>query len=454
MEDNILEIPEKKPIFSDKALRALIGPLIVERFLDMAVGMADTLMVSSVGEAAVSGVALVDTLNNLVLFVLAALATGGAVVVSQYIGKDEMQNARTAAKQLLYLTIVSSILLMSVLLIWRDPLLNLIFGAIDSDVMEHAKVYCTIMVISYPFMGITNSIAALYRSMGNSKLTMTVSLGMNLLNIGGNAIFIYGMGMGVAGAALSSLIARVVSAVVMLVLIHNPRNPVFIYKLYKLELRPLMVKNILRIGIPSGLENGMFHIGKLALQRLVASMGTVAIAANAASGQITNMAFVPGSAISLALITVVGQCMGAGEHKQASAYTKRMLRMIMLLQGGLCLLVLLFAPQFMSIFHLSPEATELGTLVMRVMALPLTFIWPFAFPLANTLRASGDVRFPMVVSVASMWIFRIGASYLAEYLFHFGLMSIYVGTYMDWVARAIIYSARYKGGKWRTMKVV
>lgn len=441
-------------LFSSRAIWALIIPLVIERFLDMAVGMADTVMVSSVGEAAVSGVALVDAINNLVLFVLAALATGGAVVVSQYLGREEPQNARAAAKQLLYTTLAASLLLTALMLGLRDQILRMIFGSIKQDVMQHAQAYCSIIAISYPFVALSNSVAALYRSMGNSKITMLVSLMMNAINIGGNAFFIYGQGMGPEGAALASLISRVVAAVVFLVLVHNPRNVVFVSNILHFEFRPEMVKNILRIGVPNGLENGVFHIGKLAVQRLVTTFGTASIAANAAAGQITSLAFVPGAAISLAIITVIGQCMGAGEEKQAVYYTKYLMTTIVAIQSVLCLLMFIFGPSMMHIFNLSEEATQLGVRALRLMAPMLALIWPFAFPFANVLRAAGDARFTMIVSIITMWIFRVGMSYVIAHFFHAGMLSVYYAMILDWIVRAACFLLRFRSGKWKEMHVI
>ncbi len=441
-------------LFTKKALLTLIIPLVIERLLDMTVGMADTVMVSSVGEAAISGVALVDGINNLILFVIAALASGGAVVVSQYIGRSEIKNARTASKQLIYVTTAVAMVLAALLLAFRQPLLRAVFGALEPDVMRNALAYCWITALSFPFAAMYNSAAAIFRSMGNSKVTMFISLLMNIVNIGGNAILIYAYKMGSAGAAIASLLSRIVAAVVLLVLIRNTRNILFVRELTHFEFYPQIVKNILKIGVPSGLENGMFHLGRILVQSIVTTFGTVAIAANAAASQITNLANVPGSAISLAIITVVGQCIGARDIEQMQYNTKRLMKYIYLSSSALYVLAFLFAAPCMQAFHLGPEATAWGIRFTRTSAAISLVVWPMAFPFANVLRAAGDARFTMTVSVLSMWICRIGMGYLFCYVLHVGLMGVWYGMYMDWTLRALIFLARYLSGAWKTKQVI
>ena len=283
-------------LFSRSALIRLIGPLIVEQFLAVTVGIADTLMITSVGEAAVSGVSLVDVINNLIIQIMAALSTGGAVVVSQYLGRREEKNARTAAKQLLYSALILGLLLAGIALSARRPLLRLLFGAIEPEVMDNAVTYLLLTSLSFPFLAIYNACAALYRSMGNSRISMFTAILMNIINIGGNAFLVYVCGWGAAGVGTATLISRAVSAIVILRLIGNHHNVVYVAGLQKVHFEWPMIRSILRIGIPSGVENSLFNIGKLIVQGFLAGLGTAAIAANAIYGIIYNFLLVPGAA--------------------------------------------------------------------------------------------------------------------------------------------------------------
>jgi len=451
-----MEQPETQtePLFPARRLKRLLIPLIIEQLLAMSVGMADTVMITSVGEAAVSGVSLVDQLSNLVIFILSALCTGGAVVVSQYLGRQEPGNARTAAKQLLYTVTGIALLVTLLVLPFRAGLLRLLFGTIEPAVMENALIYFTISACSYPFLAIYNSIAALFRSMGNSRVSMLTSLIMNLVNIGGNAILIFGYGWGAAGAATATLTSRVLAAVIMLVLIHNPHRTIFLHKLLRFEIRPDMIRTILRIGIPNGFENGLFHMGRLALQSLISSFGTASIAAHAIIASIHSVVVVPGSAIGLGLITVVGQCMGAGEPEQASLYARKLMKLIYLFMLPLSVTMFIFSAPLLGMFNLSAEAVEIGDEIMRTLAVCGLIIWPTAFPFPNALRAAGDTRFTMVVSVASVVIVRIGAGVLLSVTMGMGLHGIWWGMYLDWVVRSACFLLRYRSGKWKGIKVI
>lgn len=451
-----MDIPEPKrlPLFSSRALIALIIPIIIERFLDITIGMTDTVMVASVGESAVSAVSLVDNISNLILQIMAALATGGTVIISQYLGREELRNARKASRQLLYTTVVFALALTAIAIPLRAPLLRILFGQVEAAVMEQSVVYFFLTALSYPFIAIFNSCAALFRSMGNSRISMFASLSMNLLNVIGNAIFIFSFGWGVMGAALSTLISRVLASIVMLLLLRNPNNIIYIDRLFPASIDMSMVKNILKIGVPNGMENGMFHFGKIIIQSLVSTFGTAAIAANAVSGRLCELILIPGSAISLAIITVVGQCMGAQDPKQAKYYTKKLMGyayICTLVSAGIIFFSVLPASR---IFNLSPASTTLMSQVVRMYAVVTFFLWPTAFPFANMLRASGDVRFTMLVSILSMMLVRVGLSYLLAYVFNAGLFSVWYAMFADWLVRSACFLLRYRSGKWAAIQVI
>ena len=315
----------KPPLFTRQQLIALLLPLIAEQALSVTIGLADTLMVSSVGEAAVSGVSLVDSFNTLMIQIMSALATGGAVVTSQYIGRQEPKDAKNAAAQILFILSSFSLLVAAVVVAGRHAILRGIFGSIDVDVMRYAETYFLLSALSYPFIGLYNAGAALFRAQGNSKISMMSSLVMNVVNIGGNAVLIYGFKMGVMGAALASLVSRAIACVAVLYLLQRPACPLRVDGLQALAPKARLIQQILRVGIPAGIENGMFQIGKLSVSSLTSTLGTAAIAANAVANTTTTFLNIPANAVGMAALTVVGQCLGAGEKDQAVYYSRRLM---------------------------------------------------------------------------------------------------------------------------------
>ena len=448
----VLRSPERAPLFSSAALRKLIVPLVVEQFLAMTIGMADTIMVTSVGEHAVSGVSLVDNISTLLINVFSALATGGAVVAAQYLGSRDEENACSAAKQLFYAIGALSAATMAVCLLFREPILRLVFGQLEDNVMEAAMTYFLLTAISYPLLAIYNAGAALFRAMGNSKVSMLASLLMNIVNIGLNAILIYGADIGVAGAGFGTLFSRLAGAVLMTWLICQHGHRIHIDHLRHFEYREQLVKKILRIGIPNGLENGMFQIGKLLVLGLVTPLGTSATAANAIANSVAGVVNVPGNAISLSLITVVGQCMGAGDSKQAVRYTRKLMTIVYLAMGSLSVLLFFFATPVVGLFGLTPGAAVMAIQVLRWCAVFDLIFWPMSFSLPNALRASGDAKFTMIVSMCSMWIFRIGFSYLL--VPQIGLLGVWVAMFIDWIVRAVVFLNRFLSGRWKTKTVI
>ena len=444
-----------KPMFTRQQLIALLLPLVAEQALSVTIGLADTLMVSSVGEAAVSGVSLVDSFNVLMIQLLSALATGGAVVASQYIGHREPKQAKASAAQIMFIMISLSVVVAAVVAVGRHAILRGIFGSIDADVMKYAETYFLLSALSYPFIGIYNAGAALFRAQGNSKISMLSSLVMNVVNIGGNAILIFGFGMGVMGAALASLVSRMIACFAVVYLLEKPSCALRIDHIADLKPDFGLIRRILRVGIPAGIENGMFQIGKLSVSSLTSTLGTSAIAANAVAGNITTFLNVPANAVGMAVLTVIGQCLGAGEKEQASRYARRLMLVayagcwIMNLSALLCVNKIA-----LSWFSLSPEANAMALQVMRWFNVISLFIWPASFTLPNILRAAGDAAFTMTVSVISMWTFRVGSCYLMVLAFHGGLLSIWMGMFLDWVFRSACFAVRFFRGKWMDQMVI
>lgn len=429
-------------MFTRKDLVKLLLPLIVEQLLAVLVGMADVVMVAAVGETAVSGVSLVDSISILIIQMLAALATGGSVVCAQYIGKKQPENACEAAGQLILVTTMVSVVIAVIALIGNRHLLAMIFGKVENSVMENAQIYFWLSALSYPFLAVYNSCAALYRAMGNSKVSMYASLVMNAINIAGNAICVYGLHMGVEGVGIPTLVSRAFAAILMLFLIQRPQNVIRIRNLQELRFNGRMIKDILKVGVPNGMENTMFQFGKLFLQSLVSSLGTVAIASYAVASNLVTFEYLVGNAIGLGIITIVGQCVGAGEWEQAKQYTKKLVLVNYAALVVICSLMILFRNQVVGIYNLSPEATRTSAEMLFAHSLAMV-VWPLAFTIPYSLRASFDAPFTMYVSVASMWIFRIASAYFFVKVLNLGVMGVWYGMYIDWVFRGLLFVKRF-----------
>ena len=435
-------------LFSKKDLRKLIIPLILEQTLAITVGMADTMMISSAGEAAVSGVSLVDMFNNLIISVLAALATGGAVVTSQCIGAGRREEACRSARQLVFTEAAITIGISVLVLLFHRQILGLFFGQIEADVMQNAIIYLIISVFSFPILAVYDSCAALYRSMGNAQITLKISLLMNVINVVGNAIGVYVLKLGVAGVAIPSLVSRGVAGVVLFTLLHNPDNLVFLTR-EKFKVDATIVKRILFIGIPSGIENGIFQLGRVLVVSIIAAFGTSQIAANGVANSLDSMGCIVGQAMSLAMITVIGRCVGAGEEGQVRYYTKKLLGETYFYTAVINSIILLLLPWILQIYGLGEETTRLSYILVMIHDGMAIFLWPASFVLPNMLRACNDVKYTMVVSIFSMITFRIGFSYL--FGVHMGWMAVGVWAAMviDWVFRVLCFVGRYLAGTWR-----
>ena len=444
----------KRPLFDRKSLTALILPLVVEQFLAMAIGAADTVMVSSCGEAAVSGISLVDSINVLLIQVFSALATGGAVVAAQFLGMGKREDPKDSARHLIFVVLVVSLVITFFSLLTRGPLLRAIFGSIDDEVMANAQIYFLLSAISYPFLALYNGGAALFRSMGNSKISMLTSFVMNGLNIVGNAILIYGAGMALAGAATATLVSRILGAVYMLWLLEHPDNPLSIRGMLKFRPQWKMIRPILLIGIPNGIENGLFQVGKILVASLVSSFGTYAITANAVANTLAGLECVPSTAIGLAMITVVGQCIGAGDDRQTARYAKLMMLISYGAMLACNLLMIALASPLIGFYNTTEQTAKIAWQLVFIHSAMGIIFWPASFTLPNALRAAGDARFTMIVSMVSMWACRIGLSFLLGLTFHLGVQGVWLAMTIDWIFRAALFIWRFVKGGWKGKKVV
>ncbi len=441
-------------MFSNKALKKLILPLIIEQILIMAVGVADTVMVSYAGEVAISGVGLVDMFNNLIITVLAAIDAGGAIIVSQYIGNKDRKNANKASSQLLTITIVIATVIMLGCLVFHRILLSTFFGAIEMDVMKAATTYFLISAISFPFLGVYNSAAALYRSMEKTRTTMYVSILMNIINVVGNYIGVFILHAGVAGVAVPTLISRIVAAIIMFALSLNSSNLVYVKIKNVFAWNQEMISRILKIAVPNGIENGLFTLGRVLVTSIVALFGTSQIAANSVAGSIDQIAVVVVNAINLGIVVVVGQCIGANDYEQAKYYIKKLMKISYIVTGIIGSAVILLLPWILNLYSLSSEARNLTFILVIMHNIMATALHPTAFVLPNGLRAAGDVKFSMVVGIVSMILFRLGAAVLFGIIFNLGIIGVWIAMGADWLCRSVCFVIRFIKGKWRQFKVI
>ena len=436
-------------LFSGDKLKKLIVPLIIEQTLAMTVGMADTMMIASRGEAAMSGVSLVDSIAVLMIGMFGALATGGAVVASQYIGQKDTKNANRAANQLVVVMGSVALFLMVIALVFNKQILQLIYGNIEADVMAYARTYFYISAVSFPFLSLYNAGAALFRAMGNSKISMKVSLVMNGINIVGNAFFLFVMNMSVEGVALATLISRIVAGIIIMLLIRKPTNMIHVDPKFRFGFNWKIIKRILYIGVPNGLENSVFQIGKLMVQGITASFGTTAIAANAMANTIAGVAIIPGSALGMAMITVVGQCVGADDEKQMRYYTKKLMLIAYGALLALNIVVMLGLDGLIWIYNLEPATGAIARQLIVLHTIFTIFLWPLSFVLPNALRAANDVKFTMVASMISMWTFRILFSYILAKGMQMGVLGVWIAMFIDWCFRSLCFVWRFLKGGYR-----
>ena len=439
----------KNRLFSNRQLVALIIPLVIEQGLTILVGMCDGVMVSSVGEAAISGVSLVDMINAVILVLFAALATGGAVVTSQLLGARQAEKARKSAGQLVTLAASMGLVMMALCLIFARGLLRLFFGSIDQAVMDAGLIYLRITALSFPFIALYNAGAAIFRSVGNSRVSMQVSLLMNAINVAGNALCIFVLKMGVAGVAVPTLVSRAVAAVLILALASRKDQALCLKRAALYPIDHKMMGKILSIGIPSACENSFFQFGRLLVVSMIALFGTTQTSANAVANTLDSMGIVVGQAMGLAVVTVIGQSVGAGDKEQATYYVKKLMLWswaLLFVSNGL---ILTFLNPLIGMYRsLTPETVALTRTLVRIHAGSAIVLWAISFVLPNALRAANDVQFTMWVGIGSMVGFRIVGSWILCVQLGWGAVGVWIAMVLDWVCRVSFFLSRTLSGKW------
>lgn len=431
----------------------MILPLLMEQFLLMLVGLTDTMVVSYAGEAAVSGVSLVNSFNTIFINLFTALASGGAVVVSQYIGRRDMKMASESSSQLLMVATVFAVVISIPVLIWKVPLLKGLFGKVEPDVMEACKTYLRISVYSFPALGIYNAGTALYRSIGKTSVTMKISIVSNLINVAGNLIGVFVFRAGVAGVAYPSLIARTFSAVVITLLCFREKEVRYVGR-WIFQWNRELLKKMLSIAIPNGVESGIFQFVKVALSSVVALFGTYQIAANGISQSIWSVAALISVTMGPVFITVIGQCMGAGDIRQAEYYFRKLTKVTVCISVAWNTLIFLITPLLIKIFAVSRQTGQMILYLVLIHNIANAVVFPFADPLGKGLRAAGDAMFTMGISLFTTIGVRLILSILLGIVLDLGVIGIALAMCLDWTVRGVIFWIRFRQGKWKTYRVI
>jgi putative MATE family efflux protein len=441
-------------MFTRRQILTLLFPLMLEQILSGLMGIADTMMVTSVGEAAISAVALVDSINTLVLNLFSALAAGGVIVCAQYLGREESDHANAAARQVMLVSLMLGLCVSAFCLAFRRPLLQAIFGTVEQSVLDQGADYFFLTALSYPFLAAQQTAAAVFRAERRSAPPMAVAFLANMVNIAGNAITIFGFGMGVVGAGLATLLSRVISAVVLLALLRDPKLLLSLRDYRHIRPDRKLIGMVLRVGLPTGVENSMFQLGKLVVQSTVATLGTAALAAQAMTQTLDMVQSMPSQAIGIGLLTVAGQCMGAGRPDEVRRYTKRFCLLAEAIMVVMAALVLGLTPWITQVSRMTEESAALAFQMMVLISIAKVFLWVLAFTLPSGMRAAGDVRFSATMSATSMWVFRVGGCLLLCRVLGVGLVGVWLAWFADWAVRAVVYLIRFRSGRWATKRVI
>ena len=447
---------QQQHMFTNRMIRNLLIPVVLEQLLNSIMGTADTMMVSNVGSAAISAVSLVDSINVLVIQAFSALAAGGAIVCAQYIGQRNREKANESARQVLFIITAISVAVSLFCLVFQKPLLRLIFGSVEEKVMRASEIYFFYTALSFPFIAAYDSAASIFRAQDNTRGPMTISMISNVMNIAGNAIMIWAFHMGVAGAALSTLISRIFCAVVVLIQLRKEREgqEIVVRDYFKIRPNWSMIKRILGIGIPSGVENSMFQLGKLAIQSTVSTLGTAAIAAQAMTNILENLNGIAAIGVGVGLMTIVGQCLGAGRKDEAVYYIKKLCVIAEIVVLTSCLIVFALTKPVTILGGMEKESADMCFHMVMWITIMKPLVWTMAFVPGYGLRAAGDVKFSMITSCCTMWACRFCLCVFLIRVMGFGPMGVWIGMFADWTVRSIIFTWRFHSRKWLQHKVI
>ena len=390
-----------------------------EQVLTALIGSVDTIMVTNIGLAAISAVSLFDSLNILIINIFAAMATGGAIICAQYLESNQKGKANQALKQLIFSVTLISLIITIPCILFRRPLLSLIFGS-EKKVRDNSLNYLFITVLSYPFIALYNADAASFRTSQNSRLPMVIALGSNILNILENFFFVFTLSLGVAQAALSTLLSRIISALIILILLKQPKQDLYVDSYLSIRSEIETITKILKISIPTGIENGKFQFGKLVIP-LYLQWEQQPLPVQTMVSMLESFACQASIGIGLGMMTVVGKCVGAKEYEQARQYTISLTKLAWMVCIIFCSIIMLFIQQITSLAKMESESAKLAIWLTRIVFAYKMIFWTPSFLPGYGLRAAGDVKFSMITSTLSLWICRVVVTIFLVHTFHMSL---------------------------------
>lgn len=435
-------------MFSKKQIWSLLIPLMIEQVLTSLMGTVDTMMVATAGSAAISAVSLVDTINVLIIFIFTAMASGGTIVCAQYLGRGERTKANEAGNQLVLSTFLISVAITVIFVLFRGKILSIIFGTVEADVMREAMIYLLITVLSYPFIALYNAGAALFRVDGNSRLPMKISTISNIINVAGNALMIFGFHLGVAGAAMATLFSRIICGIAIMIYLRYPGHSIIVRNYFAIRPNREQITRIMKVGIPSGIENGMFQFGKLAIQSCISTLGTVAIAGHAMAASVEMLTSNAQMGIGIGMMNIVGLCIGAGRIDEARKYIKQLTFYAEIVTIIVSLIFAILIRPITIAARMEPAAADLAVHMIYIISIVKIFPWTLAYIPAHGLRAAGDVRYTMLVSTLVMWICRVAATIFMIRVLHWGIMAAWYGMFLDWFVKGAFMYGRFLSGRW------
>lgn len=437
-----------------KQIIAIIIPIFVDQAFIVLMGLLNTAMISSSGVASVSAVSMVDSLNIFLINVFVAVATGGTVIVAQYKGSGNTEMVGKAASQAIMAVAIISVTLAVLIIAVHTPVLNLLFGKAEADVFELARLYLIGSCISYPFIAIFQAVVGALRGVAETKASLGLSFMMNLSYMLLNVLFITVLHMGVMGLVISVIIARVFGMVLALGYLVK-YNQTLRFKLRNLlQSNFALLKKIMFIGVPFAAEQMFFNGGKLLTQTFIVQFGTFALTANAIAGSIVLVYQLGGSSLSIAVVTVVGQCIGRRNIEDARKFIKSFLLLSTAFFIVASVILLPMFPLMVKLF--SPPAEIVHDIFMLVLisVIAQPFLWSTSFVLPSALRAAGDSNFTSISSLLSMWLFRIILGYILGVTLGFGIEGVWIAMCLEWGVRSLIFMLRFRGSKWYSRKLV
>ena len=471
---------KKYTLFTARQLLWLVLPIVIEQIFSTSLGFFDSLMVSNMPAAqavrsnASNAIGNVDYVNNLIIQLFSAFASGGAIVTSQALGAGDRVRANKVAKQLLALVVCISLGVGVFCLGLNRPLLKLLYGNVDSSTFSYQRTYFYVTAASFPFIGLFNACAALLRAQRKGFSTMASAAMSCVVNIGLNAVFLFVLDMGVLGAGLATLFCRAIPAVFMLALLSREGNVVRVRVFERFRFDRAMITSILRLAVPSGVESALFQLGKLMTNTFV-NAGVYATGAKSITGvdemgalihiniqangntianQINNFASVVGGGVGTSCLTVIGQSVGAGDLDQVKYYMKRMF-VISYVANGLCVgTIIALMPLLTQLYGYAEQAKAIGRQCLYFCLTLQLFTYPLSFTAPGILKATSDVKYVMYSAVISMFTMRVSLAFLLTTdmfpgMPELGAMGYWIGMCSDWVLRSILFSARLLSGRWK-----